>query len=176
MYYYIIKSAKTGEVIAEGTAGQLSRAGLYSTPDSVRTAYNEWRRRTERGLKTSKMWTRKGEPDQAPKAPPGQKKRGDRLTWRQKEARAARQKDAARAMQPPRKGYTTEQLGKQYTLPEHLPKFAQEPLPPKGDKKHPPTALQMDLYELDKFNWKRRQEGKAPIHYGKWVALGRPKA
>lgn len=176
MYYYIIKSAKTGKVIAEGTAGQLSRAGLYSTPDSVRTAYNEWRRRTERGLKTSKMWTRKGEPDQAPKAPPGQKKRGDRLTWRQKQARDARQGDAARASQPPRKGYTNEQLGKEFVLPEHMKKFAQPPLLPQGTGKNAPTALQLDCYELERLNWRRRQEGKPALSYGIWASLGKPKA
>lgn len=115
MYYYIIKSAKTGKVIAEGTAGQLSRAGLYSTPDSVRTAYNEWRRRTERGLKTSKMWTRKGEPGQAP-------------------------------------------------------------LLPQGTGKNAPTALQLDCYELERLNWRRRQEGKPALSYGIWASLGKPKA
>lgn len=176
MYYYIIKDAKSGKVVAEGTASRLVSSGRFASENSVRTSYKGWLRRQRLGMSSGQIWERTGTPDSKPKAPAGPKNHGDRLTWRQKEARAARQEDAARAMQPPRKGYTTEQLGKQYTLPEHLPKFAQEPLPPKGDKKHPPTALQMDLYELDKFNWKRRQEGKAPIHYGKWVALGRPKA
>lgn len=176
MYYYIIKNAKTGETIAEGTAAQLSRAGLYSTPDSVRTAYNEWRRRTERGLKTSKRWTRKGAPEQAPKSPPGPKNHGDRLTWRQKQARDARQGDAARASRPAKKEYTNEQLGKQFVLPEHVKKFAQPPLPPQGTGKNAPTALQLDCYELDKLNWQRRQEGKPALNYGMWVALGKPKA
>ena len=137
MYHYTIKS-QTGELIAEGTAAELVSRGLFSSREAVRTSYNCWRRRTERGLKTSKMWTRKGEPDQAPKAPPGQKKRGDRLTWRQKQARDARQGDAARASQPPRKGYTNEQLGKEFVLPEHMKKFAQPPLPPPGHRKERP--------------------------------------
>lgn len=176
MYHYIIKDAKTGDVIAQGTAGQLVSSGRFSSEASVRTSYKGWLRRQRLGMNSGLLWERTGTPEAEPKAPAGAKNRRERLTWRQKEARDARQGDAAKASRPPRKEYTNEQLGKQFVLPEHLPKFAQEPLPPKGDGKHPPTALQLDCYELEKLNWRRRCEGKPAIHYGQWVALGRPKA
>ncbi len=175
MYHYTIKR-KNGELIAEGTAAQLVALGLFSSPDTVRTSFNGWRLRVERGLKTTRDWVRTGAPDPPPKSPPGPKDHGERLTWQQRDARAARQSDIARASQPPKKGYTNEKLGAEFVLPEHAKKFAQPPTPPQGTGKNAPTALQLDCYELDKLNWQRRQEGKPALSYGKWVALGRPKA
>ena len=175
MYHYTIRS-QTGELIAEGTAAELVSRGLFSSREAVRTSYNCWRRRVERGLRTNKEWVRTGAPDPPPKAPPGRKDHGERLTWQQRDARAARQSDIARASQPPKKGYTNEKLGAEFVLPEHAKKFAQPPTPPQGTGKNAPTALQLDCYELDKLNWQRRQEGKPALSYGKWVALGRSKA
>lgn len=175
MYYYTIKS-QTGETIAEGTAAQLVALGLFSSPYTVQTSYNGWRRRVKRGSKTTKVWARTGSPDPKPKSPAASKDHGERLTWQQRDARAARQSDIARTSQPPKKGYTNEKLGAEFVLPEHTKKFVQPPMAPQGTGKNAPTALQLDCYELDKLNWQRRQEGKPALSYGKWVALGRPKA
>ena len=142
MYHYTIKS-QTGELIAEGTAAELVSRGLFSSREAVRTSYNCWRRRVERGSKTTKVWKRTGAPDPPPKSPPGPKDRGERLTWQQRDARAARQSDIARASQPPKKGYTNEKLGAEFVLPEHAKKFAQPPDTSPGHRKgrpHGPPA------------------------------------
>ena len=138
MYHYTIKS-QTGELIAEGTAAELVSRGLFSSREAVRTSYNCWRRRVERGSKTTKVWKRTGAPDPPPKSPPGPKDRGERLTWQQRDARAARQSDIARASQPPKKGYTNEKLGAEFVLPEHAKKFAQPPRHlPRAPERTPP--------------------------------------
>lgn len=68
MYYYTIRS-QTGELIAEGTAAELVSRGLFSSREAVRTSYNCWRRRVERGLRTNKEWVRTGAPGSSAKGP-----------------------------------------------------------------------------------------------------------
>lgn len=174
MYYYIIRDAATGAQIAEGTAEDLVKKGLYNTKASVSNSFGRWQMRKRKGTKTKLDWTRTG--DAGHGVQQQQKHTGrtearihsDRVrTWKEKAARRARQDKAAAASKPKKLDrYTTERLGNSGTLPEHKKKFAQPPKEPpeKADK------LRWDVYELERLNWERRQQGKRPLSYGEWRA------
>lgn len=173
MYYYIIRDAITGAQIAEGTAEDLVQKGLYNTTASVSNSFGRWQTRKRKGVKTKLIWTRTGDAGRGPQqeAQKGRTESGIHSgrvrSWKEKAARRARQDKAAAAAKPKKPDrYTTERLGDLGALPEHKKKFAQPPKEPPADA----SALRWDVYELERLNWERRQEGKRPLNYGEWRA------
>ena len=171
MFYYTIRDAATGALIAEGTAEDLVEKGLYKSKASVSNSFGRWHTRKKKGVKTKLTWTRTGDVGRGVQQTTGRTEariHSDRVrSWKEKAARQSRQGKIA-ADSKPRKPtrYTTEKLGDIGALPEHAKKFAQ-PL------KEPPVEadpLRWDIYELECLNWKRRQEGKRPLTYGEWKA------
>lgn len=170
MYYYIIRDTTTGARIAEGTAEDLVQKGLYKTKVSVSNSFGRWQMRKRKGAKTKLDWTRTGFAgrgvQQTARTEATIHKTRVR-SWKEREARSARQSAAAAAAKPQKPTrYTTEKLGNFGALPEHKKKFAQPPKEPPADA----SALRWDVYELERLNWERRQEGKRPLNYGEWRA------
>ena len=182
MYYYVIRDVWTGETLAEGTAAQLVESGKDVSAESVSNAYNGWRRRKERNGESWVEWVRTGERNHTEQKTPAKKEKKTseaRLhtshrcrSWQAKQARTARQNEAAAAAKPKKQDtYTTEKLGETGTIPEHAKKWTQPPVPPpKARGRDKPSALRWDVYELECLNWERRQQGKRALSYGEWRA------
>lgn len=170
MFYYTICDAVTGALIAEGTAKDLVSKGLYKSEASVSNSFGRWNTRKKKGVKTKLNWTRTGGAGRGAQQPARTEtaihKTGVR-SWKERAARKSRQVAAAVAANPKKPTrYTTEKLGNFGALPEHKKKFAQPPKEPPADA----SALRWDVYELERLNWERRQEGKRPLNYGEWRA------
>lgn len=173
MFYYTIRDAATGAMIAEGTAEDLVQKGLYKSKVSVSNSFGRWYTRKKKGARTKLTWTRTGDAGRGIQQAQATRRTESRIhsnrvrSWKEKAARQTRQTEAAAASKPKKPDrYTTEKLGNIGSLPEHAKRFTQPPVKPPENA----DALRWDVYELERLNWERRQEGKRPLSYGEWRA------